>query len=101
MFAVYRTNFNTIDRMNKQALGVHSLTTAIGTRTWWKRVAMSLISLSSQNAYQAFVRPWSISNNQQRITRSEFMERLATELINNPEFYAENIGPSSGPGPSG
>lgn len=51
MFAVYRANFNAIDRMNKISLGRASVVNAVGTRTWWKRVMMALLSMSAANAY--------------------------------------------------
>lgn len=54
MFAVYRANFNTVDRMNKVALGRSSLAAAIGTRVWWKRAMMGLASMGLANAYQAW-----------------------------------------------
>ena len=58
MMAVYRANFNAVDRLNKEAFGRTSLCEAIGTKTWWKRVWFGLLAMSTQNAYHAFVKPW-------------------------------------------
>jgi hypothetical protein len=96
MFAVYRANFNTVDRMNKMALGRASVVSAVGTRTWWKRVLMALLSMSAANAYQGFVRPWEAG---QKMTRQEFMDALAAELIKNPAIVYESL-PSPAAGPS-
>jgi hypothetical protein len=51
MFAVYRANFNAVDRMNKMSLGRNSIVNAIGTKTWWKRCAIAALSMAVQNAY--------------------------------------------------
>lgn len=74
MFAVYRANFNTVDRMNKMSLGRASVVSAVGTRTWWKRVMMAILSMSAANAYQGFVRPWEEGK---KMSRQEFMDALA------------------------
>lgn len=58
MMAVYRANFNAIDVLNKMSLGRQSVVTAVGTRTWWKRVMMALVSMSALNTYHAWVRPF-------------------------------------------
>jgi hypothetical protein len=88
VFAVYRANFNTVDRMNKISLGRRSVVQAVGTRTWWKRVFAAILSMSAANAYMGFVRPW---EGGQKLSRDEYMDALAGMLINNAYSVAETL----------
>ena len=85
--AVYRSNFNAIDRLNKETFGRSSLCEAVGTKSWWKRVWMGLLAMSVTNAYHAYVNPW---GKRASIDRFEFAEQLANGLLANRWLAAED-----------
>lgn len=91
MMAVYRGNFNAIDRLNKETFGRSSVCEAIGTRTWWKRFWFALLSMSVANAYHAYCDPW---RKEAIMDRFEFVDRLADGLLNNKYAVAEEAGPA-------
>jgi len=78
--AVYRSNFNAIDRLNKETFGRSSLCEAVGTKTWWKRVWMGLLAMSTTNAYHTYGNPWGKKGG---IDRFEFAMQLANALLAN------------------
>lgn len=91
LMAVYRSNFNAIDRLNKETFGRSSLCEAIGTKTWWKRVFFGLLAMSTTNAYHAYANPW---GSRTAMDRFEFVEQLANALLTNRWITAEDAGPS-------
>ena len=92
MMAVYRANFNAVDRLNKETFGRASLCEAIGTKSWWKKVWFGLLAMSTSNAYHAFVRPWTTQGT--TIDRFEFTVTVANQLLTNKWLAAETTGPS-------
>ena len=89
--AVYRSNFNAIDRLNKETFGRSSLCEAIGTKSWWKRVWMGLLAMLVTNAYHAYAKPW---EKKAGIDRFEFAEQLANGLLANRWLAVEEEAPS-------
>ena len=92
MMAVYRANFNAVDRLNKETFGHASLCEAIGTKSWWKKVWFGLLAMSTSNAYHAFVRPWTSQG--ETMDRFEFIVSVANQLLTNKWLAAETAGPS-------
>lgn len=91
MHAVYRENFNAIDQINRAALGDKSLANGLQTKIWWKKVALCMLSLSVHNAYMGYARPW--RTGRYSVARSDFIDKLASELISNIFVQGENVGP--------
>ena len=91
LMAVYRSNFNAIDQLNKETFGRSSLCEAIGTKSWWKRVWMGLLAMSVTNAYHAYAKPW---EKKASIDRFEFAEQLANGLLANRWVAVEEEAPS-------
>lgn len=54
MAADYRSRFWGVDRFNKLSLGPDSVSTAVRTLDWRKRMFFSLLAISETNAYLSY-----------------------------------------------
>ena len=80
--ALYRTNFNTVDKWNKHALGPRTIGLAIRTVEWWKRVWMQLLAACVCNAWLAY--RYFYKHEQDLLDHSHFKKQLAEELLAKP-----------------
>lgn len=72
---LYRNNFNAVDVYNKQACGPTSLINVLGTKSWWKRVWVTLLCMAETNAYLAYCHMHG------KISRAKFREELSRQLL--------------------
>ena len=92
MMAVYRANFNAMDRLNKETFGRASLCEAIKAKSWWKKVWFGLLVMPTSNAYHTFVQLWTMKEN--TMDHIEFIITVANQLLTNKWLAAETTGTS-------
>ena len=96
----YRTKFNSVDVHNRSRQGESPVSDIWMTDSWANRVFGEFLGMIRTNALFA-ARNFHPNAAISEMPLNEFADTLAYELVNNPYYRGENMGPSRAPGAAG